>query len=144
VQYKTTLSGLCSKEIIADVIWRDDAATFKSEITWLARTAEQIQFGIEVWHHEYDLYIWNETNMFNRPATGQFKYSSNAIVTLRDWRITRWASPGKAGQLGCEITIEHLEYDICARTVSKALQKLLAPGLLIVDPTDAYWDRHRP
>ncbi|MFZ1239767.1 MAG: hypothetical protein WBR35_05595 [Anaerolineae bacterium] len=70
--------------------------------------------------------------------------SSNAMVTLRDWRIAQWASPSKADQLGCEITIEHPEYDICARTVSKALQKLLAPGQLIVDPTDAYWDQLRP
>lgn len=142
--YKTTLSGLDSKESIADVIWRDAATAFKAEIVWLARTAEQIQFRIEVWHHAYDLYTWNETIMFNRPATGQFRFSSNAIVTLRDWRITRWASPSKVGQLGCEIAIEHPEHDICARTVSKALQKLLVPGQLIVDPTDAYWDQHRP
>lgn len=143
MHYKTTLSGLYPKESIADVIGRDAAAVFKAEIAWLARTDEQIQFRIEVWHHEYDLYTWNETGMFNRPATGEFKYSSNASVTLRDWRITHWASPGKAGQLGCEISIEHPEYDICARTVSKALQKLLAPGQLIMDPADSYWDQHR-
>lgn len=142
--YKTTLVGLYPKASIADVIRREAATTFKAEIAWLARTDEQIQFRIVVWHHEYDLHTWNETSMFNRPATGQFRFSSNAVVTLRDWRITRWVSLSRAGQLGCEITIEHPEHDISARTVSKALQKLLAPGQWIVDPVDAYWDQPRP
>lgn|GEM_PF-3189117 len=136
--YKTTLSGLYPKERIADVIWRDLGTVCQTEIARQEQTSEQIQLKIEVWHHEYDLYTWKLTGMFERPATGQFKYSSNAVVTLRDWRITPWASPSRAGQPGCEVTIEHPEYDICARTVSKALQKLLAPGELIVDPTDAY------
>ena len=142
--YKTTLSGLYPKERIADVIRRDAAADFQAEIAWLARTDEQIEFRIEVWHHQYDLYTWNQTTMFNPPATRKFKFSSNAMVTLRDWRIAQWASSSKADQLGCEITIEHPEYDICARTVSKALQRLLAPGEMIVYPMDAYWDQQRP
>lgn len=137
MQYKTTLFGLHPKEVIADVIRRGSSTAFKCEITWLTRTDEEIRFSSEVWHREYDLYTWCETAMFDWPAAGQFPCSSSAVVTLRDWPITRWASPGKAGQVGCEITIEHPEHDICARTVSKALQKLLAPGRLIVDPTDA-------
>lgn len=144
VYYKTTLSGLHPKEKIADTIQRDATGAFKAEITRLARSDEQIQFRIEVWHHEYDLFTWKLTHMFDRPATGSFRLSSDAIVTLRDWRITCWAMPSKAGQLGCEITIEHPKYDICARTISKALQKLLVPGLFIVDPADAYWEQHHP
>ncbi|MBM4460806.1 MAG: hypothetical protein FJ011_24115 [Chloroflexi bacterium] len=144
MRYKTILSGLHPKEVIADVIRRNSSTAFQSEITRLARTEEEIRFHIEVWHREYDLYTWRETAMFDRPVAGQYPCISNAIVTLRDWRITHWASPDKAGQLGCEITIEHVENDVCARTVSKALQKLLAPGQLIVDPTDAYWDQHWP
>lgn len=139
MHYKTTLSGLHPKEIIADAIRRDSSTAFQSEIAWLARTDEEIRFRIEVWHREYDLYTWRETAMFDRPATGQFPYTSDALVTLRDWQITPWASPGKAGQLGCEISIEHPEQDLCARTVSKALQKLLAPARLIVDPAATSW-----
>jgi len=119
-------------------------AVCQAKIMWLEQTAEQIQFRIAVWHHEYDLFTWKLTHMFDRPATGSFRFSSDAIVTLRDWRITCWAMPSQAGQLGCEIAVEHPQYDICARTVSKALQRLLAPEQLIVDLADACWEQHHP
>lgn len=143
MHYKTTLAGLLPKARIAEIIRRDLGAVCQAEITWLEQSPEQLRFEVKVWHRVYDLATWRETAMFDRPAAGRLEYASDAIVTLRDRTITRWASPDKAGQLGCEIVIEHPERDLCARTVSKALQKLLAPGQLIVDPADAKWGQHR-